>query len=198
MNTSPPPLPELRLHKVSLWASDQQQSGDALRTSILRMFHNHPASRLNQIGHEMMCRSGVVVERHLCTIRRPIEGLPRLGKDWKLILQPSHARIIARRLDLKASKSGSLLSTVCAVSWISNSIVKLKTFCHGYVTAWSVYISDHLAIKAQTVYTELSGMGTINNDNAQYKWITMHNEKQQQWPNSDQCLVHYEQCNNKN
>ena len=51
------------------------------------MFHDHPVSFPNQTSTEMMCRSGIVVERHLCSIRRPIEGLMRSGKDWTLKLQ---------------------------------------------------------------------------------------------------------------
>ena len=51
------------------------------------MFHDHPLNRPNPTGNDMICSSGVLVERHLCWIRRPIEGLMRLGKDWTLMLQ---------------------------------------------------------------------------------------------------------------
>ena len=51
------------------------------------MFHDHLVSFPNQTSTEMMCRSGIVVERHLCSIHRPIEGLMRSGKDWTLMLQ---------------------------------------------------------------------------------------------------------------
>ena len=55
------------------------------------MFHHYPVNRLNQTDDEpeMMFSSGIVVECHpsLGLIRRPIEGLTRLGKDWTLMLQ---------------------------------------------------------------------------------------------------------------
>ena len=62
VNTAPPPLPEVRLHKFSLRASGQLHSRDALRTAILWMLRDHPVNRPNQSGHEMMCRSGIRVE----------------------------------------------------------------------------------------------------------------------------------------
>ena len=41
VNTAPPQLPELRLHKLFLRTSGQQQSRDALRAFILWMFQDH-------------------------------------------------------------------------------------------------------------------------------------------------------------
>ena len=113
VNTARPLLPKLRLHKFSLWASSQQQSRDALQTSILWIFHDPPVNSLNQTGNEMMCYSGIPVERHLC-------------------------RIIARRLDSKASSSGSLLSIMYAAFWISNSILNLWN-----VLTWQLYKHVH-------------------------------------------------------
>ena len=86
MNIAPPPLPEEHLHKFSLRASGQLQSRFALRTSILRMFRYHRVGPLNPT--EMMCHRAIRVEHCLCSIRRLIEGLMRLGKDWTLMLQP--------------------------------------------------------------------------------------------------------------
>ena len=58
----------------------------ALRTSILRMFLDHLVKPPNPT--EMMCHRGIRVENCLCSIRRSIEGLMRLGKDWILMLLP--------------------------------------------------------------------------------------------------------------
>ena len=113
VNTAHPLLPKLRLHKFSIRASSQQQSRDALQTSILWIFHDPPVNSLNQTGNEMMCYSGIPVERHLC-------------------------RIIARRLDSKASSSGSLLSIMYAAFWISNSILNLWN-----VLTWQLYKHVH-------------------------------------------------------
>ena len=80
---------------------------------------------------EMMCSRGISVKHCLClpVIRLSIEGLMRMGKDWTLMLQPylilSPNIGQLERLDLKASKSESLLSIVCAALRISNSILKL-------------------------------------------------------------------------
>ena len=51
------------------------------------MFRDHPVNRPNSTGNEMMCSIGILVERHLSSIRQPIEGLMCLGKDWALMLQ---------------------------------------------------------------------------------------------------------------
>ena len=65
VNTAPPPLPELRLHKFSLRARDQKQSKYALRSSILRMICDLPVNRPNRADYEMLFRSGIRVERCL-------------------------------------------------------------------------------------------------------------------------------------
>ena len=86
VNIGPPPHPELRLHNSSLRTSGQQKNRYALRTSILRMFLDHPVKPPNPT--EMMCNRGIRVENCLCSIRRSIEGLIRSGKDWALMLLP--------------------------------------------------------------------------------------------------------------
>ena len=130
VNTAPPTLPELRIHKFSLRTCGQQQSRDTLRTSILWMSHDHPVNCPYQTGHEMMCRSGISVEQWAFSLPRDTQT--NWGSDaWgqrldtnAAVLPDSPALIIAPRLNSKASKSGSSLSIVCAASRISNSILK--------------------------------------------------------------------------
>ena len=74
------------------------------------MFRDHPVNGPYQTGYEMMCHSGIRVKHCPCLVRRPIEGLMHLGKDWTLMLQSCLillAQIVAQRLDSKASISGS-------------------------------------------------------------------------------------------
>ena len=66
VNTAPPQLPELPLHKFSLRTSGQQQSRDAaLGAFILWMFQDHLVNYPNQTGYEIVCSSGILAERHL-------------------------------------------------------------------------------------------------------------------------------------
>ena len=80
VNTAPPHMPELHLHKFSLLTSGQQQSRTALRTSILWMFQDHQVNSLNQNGDEMMCRSGILVEHYLCLILNKVLMHRKVGR----------------------------------------------------------------------------------------------------------------------
>ena len=53
----------------------------------MSLFRDQHVNCPNWTGYEVMCSSGIRVEHCLCSIRRPIEGLMRSGKDWALILQ---------------------------------------------------------------------------------------------------------------
>ena len=126
VNTAPPQLPRLCLHKFSLLACGQQQSRDALWTSILWMLHDHPMNCLDQTGHGMMCHSGIYIKLSIFFAKFAwyadlFEDLMRSGRDWTTMLQ-SYLILLLKVLDSKASKSGSLPSIVRAVCWISNSL----------------------------------------------------------------------------
>ena len=142
VNTARPLLPKLRLHKFSLRASSQQQSRNALQTSILWIFHDPPVNSLNQTGNEMMCCSGIRFTDQL----RVWCFWAKIG-HWCSVLPNSLARIIARRLDSKASNSGSSLSIVCAAFWISKTLMCaafwiLKSSLNLWsVSTWQLYYS---------------------------------------------------------